>query len=149
MKGLTIGAAIGVLFAVLVACSPLLLALDAESDDSAGGAVFSLMFITVPIGILIGVMSVIMLTIVSIMGIGRARGTSVVRLIMAIAAPLLMVVPLVLLIIAAFNGWVSDEGKAMSAAVIFGVTGLVGAVLAIITGLTSPAKNIAVGGTAS
>ena len=150
MKGLTIGAAIGLLFAVLVTGSPFLLALAAESDDnSSGGAAFALMFVTVPMGAIIGVMSVIMLIIVSIMGIGRARGISVVRLIMAIAAPLLMVVPLVLLIIAAFNGWVSDEGKAISAAVILGVTGLVGAVLAIITGLASPAKNIAVGGTAS
>ena len=150
VRGLTIGAAIGLLFAVLITGSPFLLALAAESDDnSSGGAAFALMFVTVPMGAIIGVMSVIMLIIVSIMGIGRARGTSVVRLIMAIAAPLLMVVPLVLLIIAAFNGWVSDEGKAISAAVIFGVTGLVGAVLAIITGLTSPPKNIAVGGTAS
>ena len=150
VRGLTIGAAIGLLFAVLITGSPFLLALAAESDDnSSGGAAFALMFVTVPMGAIIGVMSVIMLIIVSIMGIGRARGISVVRLIMAIAAPLLMVVPLVLLIIAAFNGWVGEQGKAISAAVIFGVTGLVGAVLAIITGLTSPAKNIAVGGTAS
>jgi len=66
---------------------------------------------------------------------GRFAATTV-RLIIAIAATPLMTRPTGLLIAGYLNAWLTSFW-----ALTFAAMGIVGVVLAIITGLTSPAKN--------
>jgi hypothetical protein len=154
MKGMTIAAAIGLLFAVLVAGSPFLLFLGADpNSDTAGGAGFALMFVTIPMGAIVGLVSWIMLVVVSIIGVFRVRGESTVRLIITIAAPILLILPIGVLIWGFVNA-LSTEFANFHAATpttwaLIGAMILGGVVLAIISGLTSPPKNVALEGSTS
>ena len=89
MKEMSIGAVIGLILAVLIACFPFIFLLD-DSDGELMGGAWIFLLITIPIGALIGLVALVLLIIVSIIGIVRSRGTSTVHLIIAIAAPPLM-----------------------------------------------------------
>ena len=86
MKGMSIGAVIGLILAVLIAGLPVLFFTD-DSDGELMGGGWVFFIITIPIGALITLVALVLLIIVSIIGIFRCRGTSTVRLIIAIAAP--------------------------------------------------------------
>ncbi len=132
MKGMSIGAAIALILAVLVAGSPLLLLTDAGPEGGAeAGWVF--LFITIPAGVLIGLVALGLSVTVAIIGISRARGTSASHLAVAIAALVLM-----LLSTGIFIALVQSMPEIWL--VIFAAIGLVGFVLAIITGFLAPAK---------
>ena len=88
--------------------------------------------------------ALMLLIIVSIIGIVRARGTSTVRLTIAIVAPILMILPTGLLIAAFVNAWVTGIWALILTAMI-----LVGIVLAVITGFTPRAEKMAAGGSAA
>jgi TRAP-type C4-dicarboxylate transport system permease small subunit len=157
MKGLTIGAGIGLLFAVLIAGAPFLLALGADSEsDTAGGAVFALTFITIPMGAIVGLMAVTMLFVLSVIGVFRLRGESTVRRIIAIAAPILMMLPVGVFIWGSINAFATEFDNVHSATpttwALMGaisLVGVVGVVLAIISGLTAPPRKAAVEGSPS
>lgn len=154
MKGMTIAAAIGLLFAVLVAGSPFLFLLGAgPNSDSAGGVGFALMFVTVPMGAIVGLVSWIMLVVVSIIGVFRVRGESTVRIIITIAAPILLLLPLGVLIwgfvIAMSTEFANVHAATPTTWALIGAMILGGMVLAIISGLTSPPKNVALEGSTS
>ena len=138
MKGMTIGAAIALLVAVLMAGSPFLFYGTSANSDS-GEAAWVFLFVTIPIGV-----ALMLLIIVSIIGIVRARGTSTVRLTIAIVAPILMILPTGLLIAAFVNAWVTGIWALILTAMI-----LVGIVLAVITGFTPRAEKMAAGGSAA
>ncbi|NQW72733.1 MAG: hypothetical protein HQ453_08375 [Actinobacteria bacterium] len=143
MKGMSIGAVIGLILAALIAGSPeLLFREDTDGEYMGGGWLYYM--VTIPIGALIGLVALVILIIVSSIGIARSRGTSTVRLIIAIAAPPLIILPIGLLLAGVLNEWMTNVW-----ALTFAALGLVGIVLAVITGLTSPAKNVAVEGSAS
>ena len=86
MKEMSIGAVIGLILAVLIAGFSSIFLLD-DSDGELMGGAWIFLFITIPIGALIGLVALVLLIIVSIIGIVRSRGTSTVHLIIAIAAP--------------------------------------------------------------
>ena len=141
MKGMSIGAGIALILALLIAGSPLLLLTDAGPEGGAeAGWVF--LFITIPAGALIGLVALGLSVTVSIIGISRARGTSASHLVIAIAALVLMV-----LSTGVFIALVQSMNEIWLLA--FAAMGLVGFVLAIITGFTSPAKRMAGVGSAS
>lgn len=143
MKGMTIGAAIALLVAVLMAGSPFLFYGTSANSDS-GEAAWVFLFVTIPIGVFMGLVALMLLIIVSIIGIVRARGTSTVRLTIAILAPILMILPTGLLIAAFVNAWVTSIWALILTAMI-----LVGIVLAVITGFTPRAERLAAGGSAA
>jgi len=144
MKGMTIGAAVALLVAALMAGSPFFFYGTNTGSDSGGEAAWAFFFVTIPIGAFMGLVAVMLLIIVSIIGIVRARGASTVRLIIASAAPILMILPAGFLIAGFVNFWLSSTWSLILAAM-----SLVGIVLAIITGFTSPAKRMAGVGIAS
>jgi hypothetical protein len=130
---MSIGAAIALILAVLIAGSPLLLLTDAGPEGGAeAGWVF--LFITIPAGVLIGLVALGLSVTVSIIGISRARGTSASHLVIAIAALVLIVLStgfFVALVQSMNEIWL----------LVFAAVGLVGFVLAIITGFIAPAKT--------
>lgn len=139
MKGMSIGAAVGMIAAILIAFSPLLLLLEPEGSQGGAQTGWAFMFITIPLGFLIGFAAVVLAFIISIIGIVRSRGTSTSRLVIAIAALVLMisatgiVIPLTQLMSQTQFLWL----------VIFPIAGLVGFVLAIVTGFTAPPRKVA------
>ena len=134
MKGMTIGAAIALLVAVLMAGSPFLFYGTSANSDS-GEAAWVFLFVTIPIGVFMGLVALMLLIIVSIIGIVRARGTSTVRL---------MILPTGLLIAAFVNAWVTSIWALILTAMI-----LVGIVLAVITGFTPRTEKMAARGSAA
>jgi hypothetical protein len=141
VKGMSIGAGIALILALLIAGSPLLLLTDAGPEGGAeAGWVF--LFITIPAGALIGLVALGLSVTVSIIGISRARGTSASHLVIAIAALVLMV-----LSTGVFIALVQSMNEIWLLA--FAAMGLVGFVLAIITGFIAPAKPASVAGDAA
>jgi len=128
MKRMSIGAVIGLILAALIAGSPeLLFREDTDGEYMGGGWLYYM--VTIPIGALIGLVALVILIVVSSIGI---------------AAPPLIILPIGLLIAGVLNEWMTNVW-----ALTFAALGLVGIVLAVITGLTSPAKNVAVEGSVS
>jgi hypothetical protein len=141
MKGMSIGAAIALILALLIAGSPLILLTDAGPEGGAeAGWVF--LFITIPAGALIGLVALGLSVTVSIIGISRARGTSATRLVIAIAALVLMVLSTGIFLVVV-------QSMPEIWLVIFPAIGLVGFVLAIITGFIAPAKGATAAGSAA
>lgn len=132
MKGMSIGAAIALIAAILVAGSPLLLATGAGPEGGAdAGWVF--LFVSIPAGILIGLVALGLAIAVSIIGIARARGRSSSHLGIAMAALVLMVV--------STGFFVALVQSSEIGLLIFAALGIIGFVLAIITGFIAPAKQ--------
>ena len=121
------------IIAILVGCSPLLL-LGSEGGMQTG---WVFLIFTIPVGIGLGLWAFFLAFVMSIKGIARSRGTSTSHLIIAIAALVLLLVPAGIIPALLFN-WLQDFWL-----LIFPIAGLVGFVLAIVTGYKAPPEKVA------
>ena len=133
MKAMSIGATVTFILAVFVGTSP---AVFATSEQGDGGFVWILIFI--PLAAVLGSVALVLALIVSIMGIARARGTSTARLVVAVAALVLMVFPVGIYLAIAFFDDVADIWFLMVPG-----AGLIGFILAIMTGFLAAPKGTA------
>jgi len=140
MKGMTIAAAVTMVLAALIGLSPFLVLLSGigGSDFEQVGWVF--MFFTVPLGLLLSLVALGLAIAVSVIGISRARHRSNARMLIAIGALVLMVLSLggIAVTPGAYIFDVSEESRLI---VVFGVLGLAGFVLGVVTGFIAPARE--------
>ena len=140
MKGMTIAAAVTMVLAALIGLSPFLVLFSGigGSDFEQVGWVF--MFFTVPLGLLLSLVAFGLAIAVSVMGISRARHRSNPRMLIAIGALVLMIVSLGGIAVSpgAYIFDVSDESRLIA---VFGVLGLAGFVLGVVTGFIAPARE--------
>lgn len=139
MKKMSIIAAVALIVAGLVAGSPFLLLLEPEGSQGGAQTGWVFLFITIPLGFLIGLSAVVLAVIVSILGIVRSRGISTARVLIAITALALMlssigiIIPVTQSIPESQYLWL----------LIFPAVGFVGFALAIVTGLMAPPRKVA------
>lgn len=140
MKGMTIAATVTMVLAALIGVSPLLVLFSGigGSDFVQVGWVF--MFFTVPLGLLLSLLAFGLAIAVSVIGISRARHRSNPRMLIAIGALVLMVVSLggIAVPLRAHIFAVSDESSLIA---VFGLLGLAGFVLGVVTGFIAPARE--------
>ena len=125
-------AVIGLIAAVVIAGFPVIFTI--ADRDNPGGESGLLFLFTVPIGAIIGVPSLVLAIIVSIIGNARAWRTSNVRRILTITA-----LVLVLLLLVSIVGTVLSWDESLLA--LFQLMGYVGLVLFVITGWTGLGKK--------
>ena len=125
-------AVIGLIAAVVIAGFPVIFTI-ADRDNPGGESGLFFLF-TVPIGAIIGVPSLVLAIIVSIIGNARAWRTSNVRRILTITA-----LVLVLLLLVSIVGTVLSWDESLLA--LFQLMGYVGLVLFVITGWTGLGKK--------
>ena len=141
MKRMSIAAVVIVVLAALIGSSPFLVAFSGTggSDFEKVGWVF--LFFTIPLGLLMSFVAFGLSIAVSIIGISRARNGSGPRLLIAIGALVLMVVPTLCILVVL---WVGSSGPTPNEPIllaVFGVVGSAGFVLGVITGFIAPARK--------
>ena len=138
MKRMSIAAVVIVVLAALIGSSPFLVAFSGTggSDFEKVGWVF--LFFTIPLGLLMSFVAFGLSIAVSIIGISRARNGSGPRLLIAIGALVLMVLSLggVTVLLATYGMSID-----LNLIAIFGLLGLAGIGLGVVTGFIAPARE--------
>ena len=141
MKGMTIAAAVTMVLAALIGLSPLLILLSGAAGSEFGQVGWVFMFFTIPVGLLVSLVAFGLAIAVSIIGISRAKNRSTPRMLIAIGALVLMVVPTLCILVVL---WVGSSGPTPNEPIllaVFGVVGSAGFVLGVITGFIAPARK--------
>ena len=138
MKGMTIAAAVTMVLAALIGLSPLLILLSGAAGSEFGQVGWVFMFFTIPVGLLVSLVAFGLAIAVSIIGISRARNRSGPRMFIAIGALVLMVLSLggVTVLLATYGMSID-----LNLIAIFGLLGLAGIGLGVVTGFIAPARE--------
>ena len=136
MKGMSIAAAVTIVFAALIGLSPLLVLLSGAGGADFGQVGWVYMFVTIPAGALLGLVAVGLSFAVSIIGISSSRNRSTPRLLIAIGATSFLVLSIcgiTLSLVASLDPNVP---------LIFFALGIVGFILGVVTGFIAPARQL-------
>ena len=138
MKGMTIAAAVTMVLAALIGLSPLLILLSGAAGSEFGQVGWVFMFFTIPVGLLVSLVAFGLAIAVSIIGISRATNRSTPRMLIAIGALVLMVLSLggVTVLLATYGMSID-----LNLIAIFGLLGLAGIGLGVVTGFIAPARE--------
>ena len=138
MKGMTIAAAVTMVLAALIGLSPLLILLSGAAGSEFGQVGWVFMFFTIPVGLLVSLVAFGLAIAVSIIGISRAKNRSTPRMLIAISALVLMVLSLggVTVLLATYGMSID-----LNLIAIFGLLGLAGIGLGVVTGFIAPARE--------
>ena len=136
MKGMSIAAAVTIVFAALIGLSPLLVLLSGAGGADFGQVGWVYMFVTIPAGALLGLVAVGLSVAVSIIGISRSRNRSTPRLIIAIGATSFLVLSLCGIIVSL------AASLDPNVPLIFFALGIVGFILGVVTGFIAPARQL-------
>ena len=138
MKGMTIAAAVTMVLAALIGLSPLLILLSGAAGSEFGQVGWVFMFFTIPVGLLVSLVAFGLAIAVSIIGISRAKNRSTPRLLIARRALVLMVLSLggVTVLLATYGMSID-----LNLIAIFGLLGLAGIGLGVVTGFIAPARE--------
>ena len=136
MKGMSIAAAVTIVFAALIGLSPLLVLLSGAGGPEFGQVGWVYMFVTIPAGALLGLVAVGLSFAVSIIGISRSRNRSTPRLIIAIGATSFLVLSLCGIIVSL------AASLDPNVPLIFFALGIVGFILGVVTGFIAPARQL-------
>ncbi len=138
MKGMTIAAAVTMVLAALIGLSPLLILLSGAAGSEFGQVGWVFMFFTIPVGLLVSLVAFGLAIAVSIIGISRAKNRSTPRMLIAIGALVLMVLSLggVTVLLATYGMSID-----LNLIAIFGLLGLAGIGLGVVTGFIAPARE--------
>lgn len=138
MKGMTIAAAVTMVLAALIGLSPLLILLSGAAGSEFGQVGWVFMFFTIPVGLLVSLVAFGLAIAVSIIGISRAKNRSTPRMLIAIGALVLMVLSLggVTILLATYGMSID-----LNLIAIFGLLGLAGIGLGVVTGFIAPARE--------
>ena len=138
MKGMTIAAAVTMVLAALIGLSPLLILLSGAAGSEFGQVGWVFMFFTIPVGLLVSLVAFGLAIAVSIIGISRAKSRSTPRMLIAIGALVLMVLSLGGVTVSLATYGMSID---LNLIAIFGLLGLAGIGLGIVTGFIAPARE--------
>ncbi len=138
MKGMTIAAAVTMVLAALIGLSPLLILLSVAAGSEFGQVGWVFMFFTIPVGLLVSLVAFGLAIAVSIIGISRAKNRSTPRMLIAMSALVLMVLSLggVTVLLATYGMSID-----LNLIAIFGLLGLAGIGLGVVTGFIAPARE--------
>lgn len=138
MKGMTIAAAVTMVLAALIGLSPLLILLSGAAGSEFGQVGWVFMFFTIPVGLLVSLVAFGLAIAVSIIGISRAKNRSTPRMLIAIGALVLTVLSLggVTILLATYGMSID-----LNLIAIFGLLGLAGIGLGVVTGFIAPARE--------
>ena len=138
MKGMTIAAAVTMVLAALIGLSPLLILLSGAAGSEFGQVGWVFMFFTIPVGLLVSLVAFGLAIDVSIIGISRAKNRSTPRMLIAMSALVLMVLSLggVTVLLATYGMSID-----LNLIAIFGLLGLAGIGLGVVTGFIAPARE--------
>ena len=138
MKGMTIAAAVTMVLAALIGLSPLLILLSGAAGSEFGQVGWVFMFFTIPVGLLVSLVAFGLAIAVSIIGISRAKNRSTPRMLIAMSALVLMVLSLggVTVLLATYGMSID-----LNLIAIFGLLGLAGIGLGVVTGFIAPARE--------
>lgn len=138
MKGMTIAAAVTMVLAALIGLSPLLILLSGAAGSEFGQVGWVFMFFTIPVGLLVSLVAFGLAIAVSIIGISRAKSRSTPRMLIAIGALVLMVLSLGGVTVSLATYGMSID---LNLIAIFGLLGLAGIGLGVVTGFIAPARE--------
>jgi hypothetical protein len=138
MKGMAIAAAGTMVLAALIGLSPLLVLLSGAAGPDFGQVGWVFMFFTVPLGLLLSLVAFGLAIAVSIIGISRARKRSNPRMLIAIGALVLMILSLGGTAVLLVTYGMSIDPNLIA---IFGLLGLAGIGLGVVTGFIAPARE--------